>query len=77
MQSETGTAAEEVLGEDLRKRMAMSYFSNAPTFRNAVDRARLRAAEKHLGLVSRRKLRILEPEDFVSAKELEANAIVE
>jgi len=44
MQFETGTAAEEVLGEDLRKRMAMPYFSNASTFRNAVDRARMRAA---------------------------------
>jgi cation transport regulator ChaC len=37
-------AAEEVLREYLRKRMAMPYFSNARTVRNAVDRARMRAA---------------------------------
>ncbi|EME30696.1 AAA-type ATPase family protein / ankyrin repeat family protein [Galdieria sulphuraria] len=81
--------AEVVLKEYLRKRMAMPYFSNARTVRNAVDRARMRAAVRIFnekiasssdGLVSRRELRILKPEDFVSAKELEARgetAIVE
>lgn len=36
--------AEVVLKEYLLKRMSMPYFSNARTVRNAVDRARMRAA---------------------------------
>eukprot|EP00871_Galdieria_phlegrea_P003871 jgi/Galph1/4485/GphlegSOOS_G3188.1 len=71
--------AEEIFKKYLQKRMAMPYFSNARTVRNAVDRARMKAAVRIFnekvspssdGLVSRRELTILKPQDFVSAEEL-------
>jgi len=65
------------------------FFSNARTVRNAVDRARMRAAirlfnkaidKRSNGLVSRKELMTLEKEDFVTVEELILrgdNAIVE
>jgi hypothetical protein len=69
--------------------MTMSYFSNARTVRNAVDRARMRAAIRLFnkatdkssdGMVSRQELMTLEKSDFVTVEELTArgeDAIVE
>jgi len=69
--------------------MTMPYFSNARTVRNAVDRARMRAAirlfskafdQSSDGMVSKTELMTLEKNDFVSVEELierGENAIVE
>lgn len=75
--------------EYIEKRMEMPYFSNARTVRNAVDRARMRASIRLFtqamtgsgtGMVSKRELMMITPEDIVSAAELAARgatAIVE
>lgn len=61
------------------QRMQMPYFSNARTVRNAVDRARMRAsirlfnkamAKEGTGMVSKRELQLILPNDLVSAEEL-------
>jgi len=82
-------AAEPIFYEYIKKRMTMPYFSNARTVRNAVDRARMRAAIRLFntatstganGMVSKKDLMTLEKEDFVTVEELAArgdNAIVE
>lgn len=82
-------AAEPIFYEYIKKRMTMPYFSNARTVRNAVDRARMRAAIRLFnnatasgasGMVSKKDLMTLEKEDFVTVEELSArgdNAIVE
>jgi len=89
LEYEMAPEAEPVFYEYIKKRMTMSYFSNARTVRNAVDRARMRAAIRLFntatqpfsdGMVSRRDLMTLQKEDFVTAEELAArgdNAIVE
>mmetsp|Transcript_43478 Transcript_43478/g.103358 ORF Transcript_43478/g.103358 Transcript_43478/m.103358 type:complete len:393 (-) Transcript_43478:257-1435(-) len=89
LEYEMAPEAEPVFYEYIKKRMTMSYFSNARTVRNAVDRARMRAAIRLFntatkpssdGMVSRRDLMTLQKEDFVTAEELSArgdNAIVE
>ena len=81
--------AEPIFYEYIKKRMTMPYFSNARTVRNAVDRARMRAAIRLFntatasgasGMVSKKDLMTLEKEDFVTVEELSArgdNAIVE
>merc|ERR1711966_39059 len=81
--------AEPVFFEYIKKRMSMTYFSNARTVRNAVDRVRMRAAIRlfntatqpgHNGMVSKEDLMTLEKGDFVSVEELLArgeDAIVE
>lgn len=73
----------------IEKRMEMPYFSNARTVRNAVDRARMRAAirlfnsamgREGSGMVSRKDLMSITPEDVVTAEELAnrgSTAIVE
>jgi len=82
-------SAEPIFYEYIKKRMTMPYFSNARTVRNAVDRARMRAAIRLFntatssganGMVSKRDLMTLEKNDFVTVEELSArgdNAIVE
>jgi probable Rubsico expression protein CbbX len=89
LEYEISPDAEPVFFEYIKKRMTMSYFSNARTVRNAVDRARMRAAIRLFnkatdkgsdGMVSRKDLMTLEKSDFVSVEELIArgeNAIVE
>lgn len=89
LEYEIAPDAEPVFFEYIKKRMTMSYFSNARTVRNAVDRARMRAAIRLFnkatdkgsdGMVSRQDLMTLEKSDFVSVEELIArgeNAIVE
>mmetsp|Transcript_55916 Transcript_55916/g.114280 ORF Transcript_55916/g.114280 Transcript_55916/m.114280 type:complete len:397 (+) Transcript_55916:1704-2894(+) len=89
LEYELSPDAEPVFFEYIKKRMTMSYFSNARTVRNAVDRARMRAAIRLFnkatdkssdGMVSRLELMTLEKSDFVSVEELTArgeNAIVE
>jgi probable Rubsico expression protein CbbX len=81
--------AEPIFYEYIKKRMTMPYFSNARTVRNAVDRARMRAAIRLFntatapganGMVSKKDLMTLEKEDFVTVQELSArgdDAIVE
>lgn len=78
-----------VFKEYIEKRMTMPYFSNARTVRNAVDRARMRASirlfnkamgKEGNGMVSRKDLQLILPQDLVSAAELAARgatAIVE
>jgi len=82
-------SAEPIFYEYIKKRMTMPYFSNARTVRNAVDRARMRAAIRLFntatssganGMVSKKDLMTLEKNDFVTVEELSArgdNAIVE
>lgn len=89
LEYEMAQEAEPVFFEYIKKRMTMPYFSNARTVRNAVDRARMRAAIRLFnkafdkssdGMVSKEELMTLEKNDFVSAEELAArgdDAIVE
>jgi probable Rubsico expression protein CbbX len=89
LEYEMSPAAEPIFFEYIKKRMTMPYFSNARTVRNAVDRARMRAAIRLFntatvpganGTVSKKDLMTLEREDFVTVEELSArgdNAIVE
>nr|UXY88139.1 CbbX protein [Cryptomonas curvata] len=89
LEYEMSPDAEPVFYRYIEKRMTMPFFSNARTVRNAVDRARMRAAirlfnkaidKKSNGLVSRKELMTLEKEDFVTVEELILrgdNAIVE
>ncbi|AFP65258.1 CbbX protein (nucleomorph) [Chroomonas mesostigmatica CCMP1168] len=89
LEYEMAIEAEPVFFEYIKKRMKMPYFSNARTVRNAVDRARMRAAIRLFnkafdpssdGMVSKQELMTLEKNDFVSVEELTArgeDAIVE
>jgi len=89
LEYEMASDAEPVFFEYIKKRMTMPYFSNARTVRNAVDRARMRAAIRLFnkafdpssdGMVSKAELMTLEKSDFVTVEELSArgdNAIVE
>jgi probable Rubsico expression protein CbbX len=89
LEYEMSPKAEPIFFEYIKKRMTMPFFSNARTVRNAVDRARMRAAIRLFntatksganGMVSKRDLMTLEKEDFVTVEELSArgdNAIVE
>jgi len=89
LEYEMSPAAEPIFFEYIKKRMTMPYFSNARTVRNAVDRARMRAAIRLFntatmaganGMVSKRDLMTLEQADFVTVQELSArgdDAIVE
>ena len=80
-QYELVPGTDEVFKGYLTKRMEMSYFSSARTVRNAVDHARVRASIRLLnksvekssdGMVSKKDLQIILPEDVVSAEELYA-----
>jgi len=71
--------AEPIFFEYIKKRMTMPFFSNARTVRNAVDRARMRAAIRLFnqatsstsdGMVSKKDLMTLQAQDFVSVQEL-------
>jgi probable Rubsico expression protein CbbX len=89
LEYEMSPDAEPIFYRYIEKRMTMPFFSNARTVRNAVDRARMRAAirlfnkaidKKSNGMVSRKELMTLEKEDFVTVEELILrgdNAIVE
>jgi probable Rubsico expression protein CbbX len=89
LEYEMSKDAEPVFFEYIKKRMTLPYFSNARTVRNAVDRARMRAAirlfnkafdNKSDGMVSKQELMTLEKSDFVTAEELASrgdSAIVE
>merc|ERR1711906_18106 len=89
LEYEMSVDSEPIFFEYIKKRMSMAYFSNARTVRNAVDRARMRAAIRlfntatqpgHNGMVSKEDLMTLEKGDFVSVEELLArgeDAIVE
>jgi len=89
LEYEMSPAAEPIFFEYIKKRMTMPYFSNARTVRNAVDRARMRAAIRLFntatsaganGMVSKKDLMTLEEADFVTVQELSArgdDAIVE
>jgi probable Rubsico expression protein CbbX len=89
LEYEMAPEAEPIFFEYIKKRMTMPYFSNARTVRNAVDRARMRAAIRLFnkafdsssdGMVSKAELMTLEKSDFVTVEELSArgdDAIVE
>jgi probable Rubsico expression protein CbbX len=79
LEYEMSPDAEPIFYRYIEKRMTMPFFSNARTVRNAVDRARMRAAirlfnkaidRRSNGLVSRKELMTLEKEDFVTVEEL-------
>jgi len=79
LEYEMSPDAEPIFYRYIEKRMTMPFFSNARTVRNAVDRARMRAAirlfnkaidKRSNGLVSRKELMTLEKEDFVTVEEL-------
>jgi len=81
LEYEMAPEAEPVFFEYIKKRMTMPYFSNARTVRNAVDRARMRAAIRLFnkafdsssdGMVSKAELMTLEKSDFVTVEELSA-----
>jgi len=90
LQYEMTPECQPIFKEYIEKRMSMPYFSNARTVRNAVDRARMRAAIRLFnsamsregnGMVSRKDLMSITPDDIVTAAELAARggetAIVE
>jgi len=89
LEYEMSLDAEPIFYQYIEKRMTMPYFSNARTVRNAVDRARMRAAIRLFnkaidkssdGTVSRKELMTLQKEDFVTVEELVSrgsDAIVE
>lgn len=89
LEYEFGENSSEKFEKYINQRMQMPYFSNARTVRNAVDRARMRASIRLFnkamggqgnGMVSRKDLKMIMPEDIVSAEELVARgatAIVE
>jgi probable Rubsico expression protein CbbX len=79
LEYEFAPGAEDVFLKYIEKRMEMPYFSNARTVRNAVDRARMRASirlfnaamgKEGNGMVSRKDLQLILPEDLVSVEEL-------
>merc|ERR1711968_331052 len=79
LEYEMSDMAVPVFREYMAKRMTMPYFSNARTVRNAVDRARMRAAIRLFntatssgasGMVSKKDLMTLEQQDFVTVEEL-------
>lgn len=89
LEYEFADGATDVLKGYLEKRMTMPYFSNARTVRNSVDLARMRASIRLFnsamgrtgtGMVSKKELMTIMPEDIISVDELSARgetAIVE
>merc|ERR1711998_562884 len=89
LEYELSPDAAMVFEQYIAKRKTMPFFSNARTVRNAIDRARMRAAIRLFteatsqganGMVSKKDLMTLQKNDFVSVEELLArgdNAIVE
>lgn len=79
MQYEFAEGASEVFKQYVEKRMSLPYFSNARTVRNAVDRARMRGSIRLFnqamggegnGMLSKKDMMTICPEDLVSAEEL-------
>mmetsp|Transcript_37242 Transcript_37242/g.99121 ORF Transcript_37242/g.99121 Transcript_37242/m.99121 type:complete len:393 (-) Transcript_37242:386-1564(-) len=79
LEYEMSPEAEPVFYNYIKTRMNMPFFSNARTVRNAVDRARMKAAIRLFnkatdvqsdGFVSKKDLMTLEKEDFVTSDEL-------
>lgn len=64
--------AEEVFREYLARRMSMPHFANARSVRNALDRARLRQANRLLARsgkpLTKRDLVTIEPEDILASR---------
>ena len=64
--------AEEVFREYIRRRMRMPHFANARSVRNALDRARLRQANRLFAARGRRLTRedliTIEPEDILASR---------
>ncbi len=64
-------AAEEMFTEYLVRRMSQGHFANARSVRNALDRSRLRQANRLVargGKLSRRDLITIEPEDIRASR---------
>ena len=64
--------AEQVFLEYLKRRMAQPHFANARSVRNALDRARLRQAnrlfERRGAMLSKLDLMTIEPEDILASR---------
>ena len=68
---EMSSSAEHLFGEYLRRRMAQPRFANARSVRNALERARLRQADRLVnsgGLVGVEDLRRIEADDFARSR---------
>jgi probable Rubsico expression protein CbbX len=67
-------AAEDLFGEYLRRRIAQPRFANARSVRNALERARLRQADRLVstrGLVGIDDLRLIQAADFARSRVLD------
>ncbi len=64
--------AEAAFQDYIRRRMRMPHFANARSIRNALDRARLRQANRLFaradGHLTKRDLMLLEPDDIVASR---------
>ncbi len=64
--------AEKAFGDYIHRRMKMPHFANARSIRNALDRARLRQANRLFARarerLTKRDLMLLEPEDIVASR---------
>ncbi|MCL4351281.1 MAG: CbbX protein [Firmicutes bacterium] len=68
---ELSAEAKDALGQYIARRRQQPDFANARSIRNALDRARLRQANRLFakgGQVSRKELMTLEPEDFFTSR---------
>ncbi|PSR29654.1 MAG: CbbX protein, partial [Sulfobacillus benefaciens] len=68
---ELSIEGKEALGQYIARRRQQPEFANARSIRNALDRARLRQANRLFakgGQVSRKELMTLEPEDFFTSR---------
>lgn len=89
LQYQFDPACDDKFRDYIAYRQSLPYFSNARTVRNAVDRARMRASIRLFndamgpegnGMVSRKDLMTIHPQDLITVEELKARgdkAIVE
>jgi probable Rubsico expression protein CbbX len=67
--------AESVLSDYLARRMTQPRFANARSVRNAIERARLRQADRLVsapGLIGKQELSLIEGEDFAKSRVFDA-----
>ena len=72
-------AAREAFSQYLSRRIEQPHFSNARSVRNALDRARLRQANRlcELAVVNRDQAMTIEPEDILASRVFQENATAE
>jgi hypothetical protein len=65
------SAAEKTFAEYIVRRMSLDHFANARSIRNALDRARLRQANRLFargGKLSKQDLMTIEPDDILASR---------